>query len=268
MVYGIVVAVIFGCYVLSSYILFKFPCLLHKRKNVKFVCRHISHRGGAGENYENTMTAFKHAVSLGTEMLELDVHLTRDEQVVVAHDPDLRRTEGRGNIAEMNYSELPQLKESVIVDFMPGCTFSRPSEPDRRIPLLETVFQSFPHTPINIDIKVPNDLLIIKVSELVKRYQREHLTVWGNFSDAITQRCYKENPNICLLISMKRVLLLVVQFYLGLLPFMPLKETHLEIFVPLHLYKLYLLKAPAMDPAEAKRPGSPLHPAVSKFNLG
>lgn len=32
----------------------------------------------------------------------------------------------------------------------------------------------------------------LQVSELTKRYNREHLTVWGNFSDAITQRCYKE----------------------------------------------------------------------------
>ena len=32
------------------------------------------------------------AVSLGTDMLELDVHLTKDNEVVVAHDHDLQRT--------------------------------------------------------------------------------------------------------------------------------------------------------------------------------
>jgi hypothetical protein len=47
----------FGSYAISSLTLFHFPELLHKPKHVKR-CKHISHRGGAGENYENTMTAF------------------------------------------------------------------------------------------------------------------------------------------------------------------------------------------------------------------
>ena len=47
-----------------------------------------------------------------------------------------------------------------------------------------------------------------------------------------------QNPSVCLLFSVRRVLLLVIQLYTGLLPFMPLKETHLEIFMPAHLIKL------------------------------
>lgn len=38
--------VIFGGYVVTSFLLFKFPSLLHKKKEIKFKCRHISHRGG------------------------------------------------------------------------------------------------------------------------------------------------------------------------------------------------------------------------------
>uniref|UniRef100_A0A6A7FVV7 Glycerophosphodiester phosphodiesterase domain-containing protein 1-like n=1 Tax=Hirondellea gigas TaxID=1518452 RepID=A0A6A7FVV7_9CRUS len=186
------------------------------------------------------MSAFKYAVSLGTDMLELDVHLTRDEQVVVAHDPNLKRvTRSHNTITELDYAELPPVKEQLPIDFMPGLTFSRSSVQGHRLPLLETVFQAFPCTPINIDIKVHNDLLITKVSELTKRYNREHLTVWGNFSDAITQRCYKENGNMCLLFSLRRVVMLIVQLYTGLLPFMPLKETHLEILMPIHALGLY-----------------------------
>lgn len=46
MVIEMILAALVGCYIISSVILFKFPMLLHKRKDVKFVCRHISHRGG------------------------------------------------------------------------------------------------------------------------------------------------------------------------------------------------------------------------------
>ncbi len=55
----------------------------------------IAHRGGAALRPENTLCAFANAIDLGADGAELDVHLTRDGQVVVAHDfrlnPDLCR---------------------------------------------------------------------------------------------------------------------------------------------------------------------------------
>ncbi|KAB7499248.1 Glycerophosphodiester phosphodiesterase domain-containing protein 1 [Armadillidium nasatum] len=191
----------------------------------------------AGENYENTITAFKNALEIGTDMLELDCHITQDGHVVVAHDADLnRRTDSEGLISSRKYSDLPLMKKDLPLDFMPGVVFSGTSE-DRRFPLLQEVFELFPNTPINIDIKVNNDQLISKVNDLIKHHNREHITVWGNVKDIITQKCYKENPNICLLFSFRRTMTLVALMYTGLLPFIPLKETHLEIFVPSHLVR-------------------------------
>lgn len=67
---------------------------------------------------------------------------------------------------DLDYAELPRVKDQLPIDFMPGAVFSRPSEQDRQLPLLENVFRAFPNTAINIDIKVPNDSLITKVSPL------------------------------------------------------------------------------------------------------
>ncbi|HEY1117563.1 MAG TPA: glycerophosphodiester phosphodiesterase family protein [Acidimicrobiales bacterium] len=48
-----------------------------------------AHRGGAGLHPENTLEAFGGALALGVSTLELDVHLTAEDDVVVAHDPAL-----------------------------------------------------------------------------------------------------------------------------------------------------------------------------------
>jgi glycerophosphoryl diester phosphodiesterase len=61
-----------------------------------------AHRGGARLWPENSLTAFRGALALGVDLVELDVHQTRDGEVVVVHDPTLERTTtGRGVVGDL-----------------------------------------------------------------------------------------------------------------------------------------------------------------------
>jgi glycerophosphoryl diester phosphodiesterase len=66
-----------------------------------------AHRGGARLWPENSLTAFRGAIGLGVNLVELDVHQTRDGEVVVIHDPTLdRTTTGHGTVRDLSWAEL------------------------------------------------------------------------------------------------------------------------------------------------------------------
>jgi glycerophosphoryl diester phosphodiesterase len=70
----------------------------------------IAHRGASAYYPENTLSAFEGAITMGADMVELDVQLTSDKQVVVFHDEKISRcTNGRGKIADHTLAELKKL---------------------------------------------------------------------------------------------------------------------------------------------------------------
>lgn len=70
-----------------------------------------AHRGGALLWPENSLRAFRKAVELGADYLEFDVHLTKDGEPVVIHDPTLdRTTTGTGPVRERTLAELQVLR--------------------------------------------------------------------------------------------------------------------------------------------------------------
>lgn len=52
-----------------------------------------------------------------------------------------------------------------------------------RIPLLDELFQEFPDMPMNIELKTPTEPAIKEFSRLVRKYGREHITIWGAMKD-------------------------------------------------------------------------------------
>lgn len=139
------------------------------RRNLNF-----AHQGGAREAPSNTLYAFKQALSVRADVLELDVHMTLDGQLVVLHDTTVdRTTHGTGQVDEMTLAQLKTLDAAYW--FVPGtgaatgkpessytlrgiATGLRPppegySANDFTIPTLREVLEAFPSTFINIEIK-------------------------------------------------------------------------------------------------------------------
>jgi len=70
----------------------------------------IAHRGGAAEAPENTLAAFRHAISLGISCFELDVQMSKDGVPVVVHDETVdRTTNGSGPVGSLLFEELRRL---------------------------------------------------------------------------------------------------------------------------------------------------------------
>ena len=76
----------------------------------KFPVMVIAHRGFSGKAPENTMAAFRRAIEIGSDAIELDVRFSGDGRLVVFHDDTLERTtNGRGKVADLTVKELKQL---------------------------------------------------------------------------------------------------------------------------------------------------------------
>uniref|UniRef100_A0A3Q3GI04 Glycerophosphodiester phosphodiesterase domain containing 3a n=1 Tax=Labrus bergylta TaxID=56723 RepID=A0A3Q3GI04_9LABR len=211
-----------GGYALTSVYLLKNPLVLHRRKRTAFYCTHISHRGGKRGGGA--------AGAGGTQMIELDCHLTHDGHVVVSHDENLLRQTGHDvRMSSLNLQDLPVYKERLEVTFYAG-RFS--SGADRKFALLEDLFRKFPEIPVSIEIKENNSQLIEKVSDLVKRYNRDELTVWASVNSNIMEQCRRTNGSMPYSFTMTRGAVLLLLFYSGLLPFVPLGESLLQFYLP------------------------------------
>lgn len=141
----------------------------------------FAHRGGASDNPENTMPAFRHAVELGFTYLETDVHSTADGVLVAFHDNDLTRTCGRpGRIDELPWSEV----RSARVDGV---------EP---VPLFTDLMEEFPNARVNIDCKADSGLE--PLIDTLRRLDCLDRVCVGSFSDKRLRRIRRElGPGLC-----------------------------------------------------------------------
>lgn len=132
--------------------------------------RVMGHRGAAGVLPENTIESFRAALDDGADVLEMDVHATRDGHVVVIHDATVdRTTDGAGEVRGFTWDELRRLDASAR--FAPAAGHAaRPFTAPLRVPRLEEVLEAFPDARLNIEIKQAEPALEEVVLALLDRH--------------------------------------------------------------------------------------------------
>ncbi len=161
----------------------------------KFPVMVIAHRGFSGAAPENTIAAFKKAIDLGVDMIELDVHLSQDGQVVVIHDDTLNRTtNGKGKVARYTLNELKQLDAGSWF----GSQFS-----EEKIPTLKEVLELVRgQVLLNIELK-EGDLGQYTMKDLADRSLQEvertgmlNQVLFASFDPSAIERIREKNPSI------------------------------------------------------------------------
>ncbi|WP_163868338.1 glycerophosphodiester phosphodiesterase [Myxococcus eversor] len=159
---------------------------------------HISHRGGASLAPENTLEAFRQAVErFRTDMLELDVHVTRDGEVIVAHDDTLERcTDGFGPLAGYTLAELKKLDAGYGFTQDEGRTFPFRGQ-GVRLPTLREVLRAFPSLRLNVELKpdMPGHEDIF--ARLLEDEGAVERVCMGSEQDAVGERLVARLPHAC-----------------------------------------------------------------------
>ncbi len=157
----------------------------------------IGHRGGASIGPENTLACYKKGIEAGADMIEIDIHLTKDNKIVICHDESIdRTTNGEGLIREMTLNEIRQYHAK---DGNGNLT-------DEKLPTLDEVFDLFLETrakgnPCKLLIEIKRTHNIYQGIEelLLKKIYSCDAKSWvivQSFNDFALEKIHQLDPTI------------------------------------------------------------------------
>ncbi len=167
---------------------------IFQAQNSKFLV--FAHRGGGGLHPENTLGAFEYSAKMGADVLELDVHATRDGALVVMHDGRVERTtEGRGKVSEMTLAAVKKLDAGYHFSTDNGQTFPFRSQ-NITVPTLEEIFDALPEMTYNIEPKQGTPSIIKPLCDLIRARKMTEKVIVGSFRQAIIDEFRVTCPKI------------------------------------------------------------------------
>lgn len=152
----------------------------------------FAHRGASAYAPENTIASFILAVKQNAPAIELDAKLSKDNQIVVFHDPTTDRTTGfRASINKLSINEIKSLDAGSHFDS---------SFQGEKVPTLSEVFDAVGReTLINIELTnyvSPFDSLPVLVAELVKKYNLQQSVFFSSFNPIALKRIHALLPEV------------------------------------------------------------------------
>ncbi|MGN7399987.1 glycerophosphodiester phosphodiesterase family protein [Cytobacillus praedii] len=132
---------------------------------------------------ENTIPSMKAAFNAGADIVEIDVHVTKDEEFAIFHDWTLDcRTDGTGTTRDYTMDELKELDVGYGYTADNGRTFPFRGKGVELMPTLDEVLTEFPEEPFLIHIKSNDRNEGIQLSQYLSKYSNvrlSNLSVYG-----------------------------------------------------------------------------------------
>lgn len=170
---------------------------MKKLKKVKI----YGHRGCMGTIEENTLAGFKKGIEYGIDGFEIDVHMTKDGEIVVIHDDTLdRTTNGTGYILDYTLNEIKELniKDSFKKQVGHECL----QHPSLKIPTLQELLQllmPYEEIDLNIELKTADFLykgIEEKVLNIVGKYGGNRKVIYSSFHLPTLLRLKNIDPEV------------------------------------------------------------------------
>lgn len=155
--------------------------------------RNIAHRGYSKEYPENTMLAFKKAIEVGCDAIELDVHQSKDGHMMIFHDEELiRTTQITGSIRDFTAQELRNMDASILFKGI---------HENNSIPTLEEYFEFIRGQNITTVIELKNNVFAYpdmeeRIIEMIKHYELDQNVILCSFSRNSILKCHQIEPEI------------------------------------------------------------------------
>jgi glycerophosphoryl diester phosphodiesterase len=154
----------------------------------------IAHRGASGLAPENTLAAIGKAMDLGSDMIEIDVHQTRDSVVVVIHDYSIdKTTNGQGMVKDLTFSEIRM--------YSAGEWFDEKYKGEKVPSLQEVLTFIRGQTRLLIEIKGGNSKypgIVKRVVDLINEFNAEEWCVIQSFYSQVLPEVFHMDPSITL----------------------------------------------------------------------
>ncbi|QGH32893.1 glycerophosphodiester phosphodiesterase [Gracilibacillus salitolerans] len=162
----------------------------------------IAHRGASGYAPEHTLIAYESAQKMNADYLEIDLHMTADEELVAIHDEDVSRTtSGSGLVQDMSLAELKSL------DAGSWFNIAYPKKADQyfvgiEVPTLAEILDSFGlHSNYYIEIKDPDSIMTDKFLSILEDYHliEENKVIIQSFSEETLKQIHAQYESIPLI---------------------------------------------------------------------
>ncbi len=177
----------------------------------------IAHQGGEELWPSNTMHAFERAAALGVDMLEMDLHVTADGVLVLMHDETVdRTTNGTGRLEEMTLAEVKALDAGYYWTDDEGKTFPFRGQ-GITVATLEELFQAFPDMPMNIEIKLVENIPVVEpFCQLIREHGKQDQILVASFHEDAMSAFRAACPEVATSTSQNEVINFFARHFVGL----------------------------------------------------